>query len=282
MATADPRRLTDQQQRAITARGVSVALSAGAGCGKTFVLTERFLSCLEPGQGHAAEAADLGQLVAITFTERAAREMRDRIRAACHQRLLAAPEKQVSYWLNLIRELDTARISTIHSFCGGLLRSHSVESGLDPQFRVLQQAEADTLRFELIDEELRGRLAARDETTMELIVQFGLERLPEMISRLLDRRPEIDWPQWLAVTPDALVARWQEVWRSDTLPRVLRQVVQSRPAATILEIARENPPKNSAMLERCGYLQEHLPRLLAGASRGARNVTPRLRSSRID
>jgi ATP-dependent helicase/nuclease subunit A len=261
MATAAPRRLTDQQQRAITARDVAVALSAGAGCGKTFVLTERFLSCLEPGQGHAAEAADLGQLVAITFTERAAREMRDRIRAACHQRLLAAPESQVSYWLNLIRELDTARISTIHSFCGSLLRSHAVEAGLDPQFRVLQQAEADTLRYEAIDEELRGRLAARDENTLELTVQFGLERLPEMIARLLDRRAEIDWPQWLTRTPDALVARWQEVWRCETLPWVLKQVADSRPAQTLLAIARQNPPKNAAMLERCRYLQEHLPEL---------------------
>ncbi len=50
--------LTDEQRRAITARGVSVALSAGAGCGKTFVLTERFLACLEPGPSPSPPAAD--------------------------------------------------------------------------------------------------------------------------------------------------------------------------------------------------------------------------------
>src|SRR3972149_8920471 len=97
---------TDEQRRAIIARDVSVALSAGAGCGKTYVLTERFLSHLEPGDKDRRELARLGQLVAITFTERAAREMRDRIRAACHQRLIECPEEQADHWLQLLRELD--------------------------------------------------------------------------------------------------------------------------------------------------------------------------------
>ena len=111
---------TDEQQQAITARGASVALSAGAGCGKTFVLTERFLAELEPGGKMAPP--HLSQLVAITFTERAAREMRDRIRKACRECLRGCPVEQAGYWLALLRELDSARISTIHAFCGGLLR----------------------------------------------------------------------------------------------------------------------------------------------------------------
>ena len=97
--SADSRRVkpsgwTDEQRRAITARGHSVALSAGAGCGKTFVLTERFLAELEPG-GTAAPP-HLSQLVAITFTERAAREMRDRIRKACRERLRGCPDEQAA------------------------------------------------------------------------------------------------------------------------------------------------------------------------------------------
>ena len=67
---------TDQQRRAIEARDFSVGLSAGAGCGKTFVLTQRFLRELEPRPG---ETVDLNGLVAITFTDRAAREMRERV-----------------------------------------------------------------------------------------------------------------------------------------------------------------------------------------------------------
>src|SRR5271166_4657732 len=121
---------TDQQERAITARDVSVALAAGAGCGKTFVLTERFLSCLDPDRPGGPLRLD--QLTAITFTERAAREMRQRIRSACTKRLLDSAEEHVAYWLRTVRELDSARIATIHSFCGSLLRSHAVEARLDP------------------------------------------------------------------------------------------------------------------------------------------------------
>ena len=95
-------RLTDEQSLAITQRGVSIALSAGAGCGKTFVLTERFLSHLQPG----ADPTQLSQLVAITFTERAAREMRDRIRRTCQERVQYAAEGEAPYWLNLLRQLE--------------------------------------------------------------------------------------------------------------------------------------------------------------------------------
>src|SRR5271154_4527284 len=93
--------LTDEQQAAIFARGVSIALSAGAGCGKTFVLTERFLSYLAPAANSEERGTSLAQLVAITFTDRAAREMRDRIRKKCRERLMADDERHVDHWLSL-------------------------------------------------------------------------------------------------------------------------------------------------------------------------------------
>jgi len=261
MAAGDRPGLTEQQRRAVSARGVSVALSAGAGCGKTFVLTERFLAQLHAGAQAEAGRSALGQIVAITFTERAAREMRDRIRAACGRRLIEAPESHVAYWLELIRELDTARISTIHSFCGSLLRTHAVEARLDPQFRVLDQAQADTLLYELLDRELRDRLADRDEAVIQLMVRFGLKRLHDMIRVLLDRRGEIDWPQWREETVDGLLKRWGNFWCSDTLPRVLGQIAESSAARTVLEIARRHRPDHAAMRRRCEVLVEQLPDL---------------------
>ena len=96
--------LTSEQQLAISTRTVSVALSAGAGCGKTFVLTERFLSYFGPG---LLQPDELGKLVAITFTDRAAREMRDRIRKKCFDRLQAAADAAAAkYWIDLARALD--------------------------------------------------------------------------------------------------------------------------------------------------------------------------------
>src|SRR3982751_4984965 len=100
---------TQQQRDAINTRDVSIALSAGAGCGKTFVLTERFLSHLNPLedelplfkdlQSSGTVPAKLHEIIAITFTDRAAREMRDRIRVKCYERLQAAPAGEVEHWL---------------------------------------------------------------------------------------------------------------------------------------------------------------------------------------
>jgi ATP-dependent helicase/nuclease subunit A len=254
---------TDEQRRAVEARGVSVALSAGAGCGKTFVLTERFLAQLQPHGRTAPGGSELGQLVAITFTERAAREMRDRIRKACRKQLRDAPEEQVSYWLELIRQLDTARISTIHSFCGTLLRGHAVEAGLDPQFRVLDQAQAQTLLYESLDERLRSRLADRSAEVIELVVEFGLEQLYDMIRTLLGRRQEIDWPRWRSETADELLDRWKGYWRTDTVPRVLRQIADSPAADEILKLARREPSvtRNAAMQQRLKFILTRLPTL---------------------
>ncbi len=77
--------LTEEQILARDTRDVSVSLSAGAGCGKTHVLTSRFLSHLDPTSARQRPSAtELRQLIAITFTDAAAREMRTRIRHACY------------------------------------------------------------------------------------------------------------------------------------------------------------------------------------------------------
>ncbi|MEN6450113.1 MAG: UvrD-helicase domain-containing protein [Thermoguttaceae bacterium] len=253
--------LTDQQRRAVTTRGVSVAVSAGAGCGKTLVLTERFLAELSPDNAPDDRRSRLGQLVAITFTERAAREMRDRIRKTCQKRLQDCPEQQADYWVELIRDLDSARISTIHSFCASLLRAHAVEAGIDPRFRVLDGVQAGTLLFQLTDEVVRQRLADGDEPTLTLVARFGLDRLRRMIARLLELRQKIDWPAWREETPEGLVARWEAYWRTDTVPRILRQIGSSAAAETVLDLATRYPPSHPVMRQRCDYLREQLPSL---------------------
>ncbi|MEN0111248.1 MAG: UvrD-helicase domain-containing protein, partial [Planctomycetota bacterium] len=111
---------TDEQRAALAARDTPVALGAGAGCGKTFILTERFLSHLRPADA-GEPPAELGELVAITFTEAAAREMRERLRAKCRDRLAeSGTPDDARFWRRLVRGLDSARVSTIHSFCGKL------------------------------------------------------------------------------------------------------------------------------------------------------------------
>lgn len=249
---------TEEQNAAIVARDVSVSLSAGAGCGKTFVLTERFLSHLEP---NGQKQARLGQLVAITFTERAAREMRDRIRSTCYKRLIDCAEAEVDYWMELLRELDSARISTFHSFCGSFLRNHAVEAGLDPRFRVMDQAQADTLLTELTGDYLRNKLADEDESVLDLIVRYGLNGLKDMIAYMLKRRQDIDWNYWRAMSAEQIAANWQVFFNKEALPRMLQRISDLPAAHTVLEIARQKPSDNAEVQRRHAVLLDILPDL---------------------
>lgn len=245
--------LTKQQQRAVRTRAVSVALSAGAGCGKTHVLTERFLSHLD--QSDDGQACRLTELIAITFTDRAAREMRDRIRRRCHERLMAAGSNaEAQHWLTLVRELDSARVSTIHSFCGSLLRSHAVEAGLDPHFRVLEQNQSSTILAEVIDDQLRGQLIERKSATLNLIVRFGLEPLRKKVRVILASSHQVDYDFWLSRTPEQIVEEWIDYYRQVVLPALLNQIAATPAARTVRRISSSVPMDHPVQRERFAEL----------------------------
>ena len=252
-----PAQLTDEQERALATRDVSVALSAGAGCGKTYVLTERFLSHLD-----RADPAELRQLIAITFTDAAAREMRSRIRDKCFERLqTAASAEEQERWLGLLREIDAARVSTIHSFCASLLRAHAAEAGLDPTFGVLDQGDADVLQYNVIDDVLRDQLEQLDEETLRLAAAYGLARLKQQIATLLGERQHDYFQTWQDAAPDELVDRWREWHQREALPNALREIIADAPIDEILALLRDIAPKKEKFCDARAGLLDLLPRL---------------------
>src|SRR4051812_47728914 len=102
--------LTPDQRRPLDVSGVSVALAAGAGCGKTTVLTARYLVDLAAGE------RPMRSIVALTFTKKAARELRQRIRRRCRDQL--ASGEDAARWRGVLRGLEAAPIGTFHEFCG--------------------------------------------------------------------------------------------------------------------------------------------------------------------
>jgi ATP-dependent helicase/nuclease subunit A len=159
-----------EQAAAIEERGV-VFVSAGAGTGKTTVLVERFVrAVVDRGLG-------LENVLVITYTERAAGELRARIR----ERLLALGKTE------LARDLDRAWISTIHGFCHRLLRAHPFEAGLDPGFRVLDENQARVLASEAFTEALGRFCADRRPERLELLATYGSRRLATMLSGVYER-----------------------------------------------------------------------------------------------
>jgi len=245
---------TDQQAAAIETQGVSIALSAGAGCGKTFVLTQRFLKGLEPGD----VSTELHSLVAITFTDKAAREMRDRIRFACNQRLQQCPNADVEYWLDVLRGLDSARVSTIHSFCTSLLRSQAIEAGLDPRFSILKPSMADTLLRQTATNTLYGLLEADDADAHAFVLTFGLERARELIRDLSRQHFQVDFTKFKCQSPETIVTEWSSRWESDFVPELVSEFRNDPRTRQTYDLLRENEPTHAVMQQRRSTLLELL------------------------
>src|SRR5947209_3229326 len=258
MSAADA--LTEQQRRAVTARGASVVLSSGAGCGKTHVLTERYLSHLRD------DGAEVGQVVALTFTERAAREMRGRIRQVVAARLRAAPsDAEADVWTRHLRGLESAPIGTIHAFCGNLLRQHAVEAGLDPRFDVLEEVLAVNLEAEASAAALQRLLTAQapvGEDLRRLVLYFGWRGVVEAVGRLLRGWDERPWQRWLEQPPERVAAEWARFAREEFLPRHIAFLLGSRPALVrVPALLRRYPPQPGPMTENVACILSELPRL---------------------
>jgi ATP-dependent helicase/nuclease subunit A len=252
--------LTDQQHRAVTTRQVSVVLSSGAGCGKTHVLTERYLSHLRD------DAAEVGQIVAITFTERAAREMRGRIRRAVVGHLRASnPGKEAENWSRHLRALETAPINTIHSFCGTLLRQHAVAAGIDPRFDVLEEVLSVNL-----EEEARAACLQRlltvpggvGEDLRQLVLVYGWRPVVEAISGLMRSWDAQGWRAWLDRKDEEIIGDWKALDRDVLIPARLGLLLQVRPSiARCLALLRSHPPCPGPMTDQVRFILEQTPRL---------------------
>lgn len=125
-----------------------ISVTAGPGSGKTTVLVERYLHILRQHK------LNIDQIVAITFTNRAANEMRERLRGELNHLLETASANERPRWLNYKRTLDGAVITTIHGFCARLLREFPVEARIDPQFLLLDEHRAAMLLESVVEEVL--------------------------------------------------------------------------------------------------------------------------------
>jgi len=174
--------LTEDQRTSALERERDVIVTAGAGSGKTRTLVARYASLL-------ADGLSPRKVVAITFTEKAAREMRSRLRSALNDLLKNAESKEEhGMWAAIGSQMDAARIGTIHSLCAEILRSHPAEAGIDPRFEVLDEGLAATLKKQLVDETLTQMVALPEYKP--LFQALGTSGVQELLTILLNRRLE--------------------------------------------------------------------------------------------
>jgi ATP-dependent exoDNAse (exonuclease V) beta subunit len=177
--------LTGEQEQAVARRSEPLLLAAGAGSGKTSVLVERFVRAVRD------DGVNPSRILAITFTERAAGELRERVRMQFRE----LGERAAA------RDTEAAFVSTFHGFCARLLRVHSLAAGLDPEFTIVDEALAGRLRGQAFASALRGFLEGERSDAVDLVAAYGADRARAMVdatyaelrSRGL-RRPTLPMP----------------------------------------------------------------------------------------
>ncbi|MEP7285984.1 MAG: UvrD-helicase domain-containing protein [Chloroflexota bacterium] len=197
--------LTPDQRKAIFTHDRNLIVTAGAGSGKTRVLVQRFIEMLD----HYRDWS-LPSLVAITFTEKAAREMRDRVRKQIEIRIQELTRdhdpEAVTRWRTHEAALDSARIGTIHGLCATILRANAAEARIDPGFAVLDEVTAAVLREDAIEQ----ALATLGETHLEAVRLLEVYEVPAVSEAL---RRGIAWSgDWLQqqIDPDDYINQWHD------------------------------------------------------------------------
>ena len=178
---------TAEQEAAIRTIDKNVAVSAGAGSGKTRVLVERFLHILRQGAGQIGA----GEILAITFTRKAAAEMKERIRTSMEQ-LAIAESENAAFWQGQLNELDRAQITTIHSFCNRILKENPVEAGLDPAFQVAEEFEGQEFLDDALKDFVRASLRQPDNAIRTLTDAYGVGSFTRQLQTVLSNAAEID------------------------------------------------------------------------------------------
>jgi ATP-dependent helicase/nuclease subunit A len=245
---------TDSQRRAIETRQTAIVV-AGAGSGKTRVLVERYLSLLDEHDEWA-----LNNLVAITFTQKAAAEMRARVRTSLEQRYWQALDVQAhdkrEQWSRRIAEMDSARITTIHGLCSDLLRTNFAEAGLDPDFGVLDEPDAAQLRADAVELAFSQLTRAVDASEvqpeiLELFEIYDTRTIREALSKpdlmaadideLIQRMPIND--------TNAVMARWQKQWETNALQIINRLALDTLLTAFVIDQTSFVVPSNDKLAD---------------------------------
>ncbi len=178
--------VTAEQARAIAARG-KIIVAASAGSGKTFVMIERIISLVVNGE------ADVRELLAVTFTNKAAAQLRERLRSALVRELRKAEGEKRRALKAQLDALPLAEVSTIHAFCGRLIRTYFYLADIDPRFTIASPDEARLrdLSARALDEVFDERYERGDEEfTFLLSVYFRKKkdrRLREIVVGLYER-----------------------------------------------------------------------------------------------
>ncbi|MGH7552952.1 MAG: UvrD-helicase domain-containing protein, partial [Longimicrobiales bacterium] len=183
----------------------NLLVEAGAGAGKTRAMVGRMVALIRAGRAHIA------QIAAVTFTRKAAAELRERFQTELEKELLVArtdDDTAIATRMDAaLRDIDRAFVGTIHSFCARLLRERPLDAGIDPGFRELMAGEEQRLRREYWSKHVE-RLAAEGDDSLGDLSRVGLRpaQLFTLFETLTDYA-DVSFPSEPVPRPDPSPAR---------------------------------------------------------------------------
>lgn len=248
---------TKEQEQAIFLRGKNIMVSAGAGAGKTRVLVSRMAELIMDKE-HPIEA---DRFLVMTFTNAAAAEMKERIGTELEERLEKDPDNL--YLRKQIRKIRQADISTIHSFCNHLIRTHYNELAIDPSFRIGEEGELFLLRQQAVEQVLEEAYASGRESFLQFVEAYApgkndtvLEEMIEDLYHFSRSFPNADG--WFEKTgKEATILAGKDGWDTSTAVTLLLSKAQKESLQIqeelyqLLESVTEDAPEKYT-----GLLQE--------------------------
>lgn len=241
---------TPEQALAINTIKSNVSLLAGAGSGKTYVLMKRFVQILRSDL-----SVNPTNIVAITFTRKAADEIKGRVRQAVSECVeQAQTDLERLRWQEHLQKVESAPISTIHSLCSRILRDNPVETQLDPEFTILEDFEAQDFFKETLQQYLRKNI--KDNAALRRLVQtYGVNSFVNQVTALGDKLSELVMDKDLA--EPYLKAKEELPALQQKLFAAVREVIEAREALGAKTKGRQT------LTEAAGLLDEIQKQLLA-------------------
>ena len=233
-------RWTEEQLRAIEAPRGNILLSAAAGSGKTTVLVERVLRLI------CEQGADVDRMLVVTFTRAAASDMRAKLSRALGERAAMGDSR----CREQLMRLDRAGITTIHAFCADFLRTNFEAAGVDPAFRILDDAVVARLRSEALDEALELAYAGNVETGEDdrpvyhpdaglLALDYGrgpsgVRAAAELLFARMEERPDPEaWLEQASRCDEETLQLWQNELKDAARRCIGNAIVQLRQALQV-------------------------------------------------
>ena len=263
------------RERIRSALDTTLIVEASAGTGKTTALVSRVVELVRSG------TAAIGGIVAITFTERAAGELRLRLRQGLDRAFAEEAQPEIARRLHAARaRIEEASLETIHAFCSRLLHEHPVEAGVDPDFTILTDTERAAFFEPLFRDSLREQLERPGPGVARVLRRSRgreepVDTLREAAQRLLDHRElPAPWAPPEGYDRDQAVRRllYEDEGNEGAAAGGVRRVCLT----TLAEIVRELPPPPAN--ERIDWLY----RTLADAAELEREIRVRKEAGRWD